>query len=381
MQTESCEMLRYKPRIALVHYWLVGEAGGEKVVKSILNVFPTADIFTLIFDKEAASKIVGNRPIVSSFLQRIPFSKKFYRRLLGLMPTALENMDLTGYDIIISSDSGPAKGILPPLNSLHICYCHSPMRYIWDQHWEYRRTSRWLARAVLAVSIKGLRSWDFTSASRVDRFITNSNHVASRVAQYYRRDSTVIHPPVSTHDFYISNSISDFYLVTGRHVDYKRIDLAIMACNRLGKSLIITGTGPETKRLKKLAGGTILFVGQCSFEQLRDYYSTAKAFLMPGEEDFGISPVESMASGRPVIAYGRGGSLDYVVDRKTGILFDEQTVDALCGAILQFENDSSEFDPIAIKDHAELFSKDIFESRFREFVDVAMSATSKDRFI
>lgn len=361
------------PRVAIVHYWLVSAAGGEKVVQSLLNVFPDADVFTLVADPEVARSVIGDRRLVTSMLQRIPFSRKIYRKLLPLMPAAIENLDLSGYDLILSSESGPAKGVLPPLGAIHICYCHTPMRYIWDHFWEYRKESGLLARLMLSTFVARLRMWDFLSAARVDEFIANSSHVAKRISQYYRRSATVIAPPVDTDEFTVSDQVEDYYLVTGRHVGYKKINLAIAACERLGRRLVITGTGPETADLKKMAGPNTTFVGQCSFAELKGYYARARAFLMPGEEDFGIAPVEAMASGRPVIALGRGGALDTVIEGLSGVLFAEPTVDGLCGAIERFEQQESTFDPGKVRAHALKFSRQQFEESIAAFVQERLS--------
>lgn len=358
-----------RPRVAIVHYWLVGVAGGEQVLRSLLNIYPDADVFTLIADEEVARKVCGDRRIVTSYLQKIPGATKMHRKLLPLMPGALENLDLSGYDLIVSSESGPAKGVLVPLGAKHVCYCHTPMRYLWDQFPEYRRESGLLVRWMMSALISRLRMWDFLSAARVDAFVANSHHVAKRIAQYYRRDSTVIAPPVDVDEFHLSDAVDDYYLITGRHVGYKRIDLAIDACERLGRRLVVTGTGPDTESLKRRAGKNVTFVGQCSFAELKRYYARARAFLMPGEEDFGIAPVEAMASGRPVLAFAQGGALDTVIDGSSGILFAEQSVDGLCDAILRFERESDRFRPQAIRDHASAFSRARFEADFKAFVE------------
>jgi Glycosyltransferase len=364
------------PKVAIVHYWLVGVAGGEQVMRSLLNLYPDADVFTLIADDETVKKVIGTKKLVTSFLQRIPGAQKIHRKLLLLMPTALENFDLSAYDLVISSESGPAKGVLPALGAKHVCYCHTPMRYIWDQFPEYRRESGILVSLLMSMFIGKLRMWDFLSAARVDAFAANSNHVANRIEQYYRRDATVIPPPVDVHEFQIADEVDDYYLIAGRHVAYKRIDLAIAACDRLGKRLIVTGTGPETAALKRRAGSNVTFVGQCSFAELKRYYARARAFLMPGEEDFGITPVESMASGRPVLAYARGGALDTVIEGHSGLLFPEQSVDSLCDAITRFEAIEDSFDPRAIRAHAVTFARERFEADFKAFVDSVLTQTT-----
>ena len=369
------------PKVAIVHYWLVGSGGGENVVKAMLELFPQADVFTLVERPAFSRTIVSRERLRTSYLQRIPGAARFYRALLPLMPTALENFDLRGYDLIISSESGPAKGILPPLGAVHICYCHSPMRYIWDQYHEYKASMGWVQRLVLSLCITRLRLWDQASSTRVDRFVANSRYVASRISRYYRRDASVIYPPVDVDEFSISTVRLDYYLITGRHVSYKRIDLAIEACNALGRRLIITGDGPETSRLRSIAGPTISFVGRCSFDDLKRYYAEASAFLMPGEEDFGIAPVEAMASGRPVIAYASGGATETVIDHKTGIFFREQSVESLKDGILAYEARADTFDPEAIRAHALGFAKSRFMSEFASFVSEAMDASSNQRVI
>lgn len=366
-------------KVAIVHYWLVGSGGGENVVQAMLELFPQADIFTLIHKPEYSATIVPPTRLRVSMLQRIPFAARLHRALLPLMPMALENMDLSGYDLIVSSESGPAKGIVPPLGAVHICYCHSPMRYIWDQYHQYRSSAGMLAKLVLTLSITRLRLSDQASSARVDRFVSNSHYVASRIGRYYRRDATVIYPPVEVDQFAPADTHDDYYLVTGRHVSYKRIDLAIAACNQLGRRLVITGTGPETERLKKLAGPTIEFVGRCGFDELKRHYARARAFLMPGEEDFGIAPVEAMASGRPVIAYGSGGAVETVIPGLSGLHFAEQSSDALVDAIRRFEAAEPSFDPVAIRRHAERFGRGRFLREFGAFVAEQLAAARSPR--
>ena len=362
-----------------MHYWLVGPGGGENVVKTMLRIFPQADIFTLVERPDYSRTVVPRERLRTSFLQKIPGASRLHRMLLPLAPMALENMNLDNYDLIISSESGPAKGVLVPLAAVHVCYCHSPMRYIWDQYHHYRSVSGAFKRLIFALSITRLRMWDVSSAMRVDRFIANSRHVAGRIAKYYRRDAEVIYPPVEVDDFEILGAAEDYYLITGRHVSYKRIDLAIQACNQLGRRLVIAGTGPETGRLRKLAGPTVEFVGQIAFADLKRHYSRARCFLLPGEEDFGIAPVEAMASGRPVIAFASGGAKETVVHGVTGLFFTAQTVESLAAAIVAFEAREASFDPQSIRAHALTFSRGRFLNRFADFVEAAVRAGGDPR--
>ena len=363
-------------RIAIVHYWIVGVAGGEKVVQSILKLYPQADIFTLLYDPQVSKAVVGDRKITASFLQKIPGITRLYRGLLPLMPIAIESLDVSGYDLIISSESGPAKAVLPGVDTVHVCYCHSPMRYIWDQYHEYRQSQGWLSRTMMALLVPYLRVWDMQTSLRVDKFAANSTHVAKRIRKYYGRVSIVIPPPIDVDEFYVSKDVGDYYLMTGRHVGYKRFDLAIQACNALGRRLIITGDGPETKRLKAMAGPTVEFAGQVPFARLKELYSHCRAFLMPGEEDFGIAPVEAMASGRPVIAYGRGGALDSVAPGVSGDLFDQQSVEGMAEAIRHFETRMTHFDPQRTRAHSEQFSEARFLARFAALVERALTTAS-----
>jgi glycosyltransferase involved in cell wall biosynthesis len=365
--------------VAIVHYWLLVPGGGEQVLKAILEIFPDADIFTLVSDPQFARTFLPGSTVTNSYLQSIPFAHKFHTYLLPLMPTALETLDLRGYDVVISSEAGPAKGVLPPLGATHVCYCHSPMRYLWDQFEDYVGPSSTLAKFFFSAALPRLRVWDFVTASRVDRFAANSHHVQARIKQYWRRDSEVIFPPVDLDRFRANKDRSDYYLITGRHVPYKRIDLAIEACNRLGRRLIITGRGRETRRLRRLAGKTIEFADHCTREDLVKLYENARAFLMTPEEDFGIAPVEAMAAGCPVIAYGRGGSLDTVAPGISGLLFPHQTVESLIEVICAFERQEKEFRPEQIRDHAEQFDRKHFKVKFEAFVMSALGSSASPR--
>jgi glycosyltransferase involved in cell wall biosynthesis len=377
-QPPSSPRLPAQLRVAIVHYWLLVPGGGEQVLRTILQLFPDADVFTLLSDERFTRSFLPNVSVKTSFLQKIPFSYKFHTKLLPLMPAALETLDLRGYDLIISSEAGPAKGVLSPLGSTHVCYCHSPMRYLWDQFEDYQADSSALSKLVFSAALPRLRTWDVVTAARVDRFAANSRHVQARIKQYWRRESEVIFPPVDIAEFHPNKDRSDYYLMSGRHVPYKRFDIAIEACKRLGRRLIITGRGRDTQRLKRMAGPSIEFVDQCSRTDLARLYENARAFLMPAEEDFGIAPVEAMAAGCPVIAFGRGGALDTIVPGVSGVFFNEQSVDSLVDAICSFESREDEFDASAIAEQAQQFDASEFKKKFTNFVWSALERPSSN---
>jgi glycosyltransferase involved in cell wall biosynthesis len=361
-------------KVAIIHYWLVGMRGGEKVLEELCAIFPQAEIFTHVVAPEAISPRLRQHKIHTTFINRLPGAKKHYQKYLPLMPMALEELDLHGFDLVISSESGPAKGVITPPECLHICYCHSPMRYVWNMYHDYKREAGSLTRLLMPPLFHYLRQWDQLSGARVDHFLANSTAVQARIGKYYRRKATVIHPPVDTEAFAItSDKLGDYYLVCGQLVGYKRVDLAVEACNRNGRPLVVIGGGEKLKSLKAKAAANIRFLGPQPFEVLRDHYQHCRALLFPGEEDFGIVPVEAMACGRPVIAYGRGGVLDTVRDGTTGILFYEQTVEALLGAIADYEEQSDTFNPELISNHALQFSKKVFRQRISDCIDTLIS--------
>jgi glycosyltransferase involved in cell wall biosynthesis len=362
-------------RVAIVHYWLVSRRGGERVIEALMELFPQADIYTVICDPERLQGPLKTRPIKTSFLQRIPGAKRHYQKLLPLFPLALENFDLSGYDLVISSESGPAKGVVTGTRTCHVCYCHTPMRYLWDLCGEYRQQvpGGALGRALFCVIAHYLRLWDVASAARVDYFVANSRNVANRIEKTYRRSAEVIYPPVAVDRFRPQSEVGDYYLVVSQLVAYKRIDLAIEACNRLQRKLLIIGAGSEFERLKGMAGPTVHLLGRKDDDELRNYYAGCRALLFPGEEDCGIAPLEAQASGRPVIALGRGGALETVrgwfvgenpldADQRTGIFFSTPTVDALTAAIQEWELYQYRFSPENIRRHAQQFSTERFKS-------------------
>ncbi|WP_296676974.1 glycosyltransferase [Novosphingobium sp.] len=319
--------------------------GGERVVEHLLDLYPGADLFTHVIDADRMAPRIRAAKVTTSFINRLPFSRRFYQYYLPLMPIALEEFDLSDYDLVISSESGPAKGVITRPGSLHVCYCHSPMRYIWDHYHQYKGEANLLARAVMPAMYHRMRQWDFASSARVDRFAANSNFVKQRIEKVWRRDAEVIHPPVQTNLFTPSVETGDFYLWVGQLVPYKRPDIAVDAFTRSGLPLVMVGAGGMAAALMKRAGPNITFVDRMDFNQLRQAYARCKALVMTAEEDFGITPVEAMASGRPVIAYGRGGALDSVIDGQTGLYFAEQSASAVVDAAERLERFLPDFDP------------------------------------
>jgi glycosyltransferase involved in cell wall biosynthesis len=292
------------------------------------------------------------------------------------MPLALEGLDLSAYDLVISSESGPAKGVITRPDATHVCYCHTPMRYLWDQYHVYRSDADALTRAVMSIYFHRMRQWDVTSAARVDRFIANSRFVRDRIRKYYRREAEIVPPPVDLSSFNMSTESDGYYLFVGELVPYKRADIAITACTAMGRDLVVVGHGSEFQKLKSLAGPKTRFLGHVDAPTLRSAYARCRALLYPGTEDFGIIPLEAMASGKPVIAFGKGGILDTVVDRKTGLLYREESISALMDAIERFEKECSTFDPAVARARAELFSVDSFKENIRAIINSALQAQS-----
>jgi glycosyltransferase involved in cell wall biosynthesis len=374
-------------RVAIVHHWLVSRAGGERVFDSIASIFPTADVFTLFLDRQKFQSVVDRHKITTSFLDRIPGARKVHRHLLPLYPLAVEMLDLSGYDLIITSDSGPMKGVLTDPQSTHICYCHSPMRYLWDGHASYYRNMSPLARSIFAMTAHYVRNWDYSAAQRVDHFLANSRYVATRISKYYRRESTIIHPPINTSQSYLADKHDNYYLAVGRLVPYKCTDILIKACTKLGRRLLIVGDGPERKKLEKHSPGNVEFLGELPEPELRNVYAHCRALLFAADEDFGMVPLEAQSYGRPVIAYGKGGSLETVRGSYlpiseagtgeegllTGVFFREQTAESLAKAILGFESSEEAFLPLEIQSHAREFDTSIFLDRMRDYIEQAVS--------
>jgi glycosyltransferase involved in cell wall biosynthesis len=355
-------------RVAIVHYWLVGMRGGERVVERLLKLFPNADIFTHVYDPAKTSAQINAVQVKTTFINGLPLSRRFYQYYLPLMPMALEQLDLTGYDLIISSESGPAKGVITDPDALHVCYCHSPMRYLWDHYHLYRKDANPLARAAMPWIYHRMRQWDFSSSGRVDRFAANSQFVQSRIRKNWRRESEVIHPPVDTGLFIPSLDIDDAYLWVGQMVPYKRPDLVVEAFNATGLPLLMVGDGAMSKRLKAIAKPNIRFVDRLDFDALRRAYSRARALVFTAEEDFGMVPVEAMASGRPVLAFGNGGVRDSIVPERTGLFFTQQSAESLIDGIERMEAWLPHFDPGEAIAQARLFAPEIFDAKIMQLV-------------
>jgi glycosyltransferase involved in cell wall biosynthesis len=358
-------------RIALIHYWLVAMRGGERVLESLCRLFPQADIFTHVCAPQNLSPLLRSRTIRTSFIRKLPFSARLYQRYLPLMPLALEQLDLRGYDLVISSESGPAKGVLTHAGTPHICYCHTPMRYLWDFYQDYLERAGPVTRLLMRPLFHRLRLWDVLSANRVDVFVANSRYVARRIARLYRREAEVIHPPVEVDLFRPKGEPRPAKagapcLCLGELTGYKRVDLAVEAFTRMKKPLLVIGRGPEEARLRSLAGPNVTFLGTLSREAVVRQVQCCKALIFPGEEDFGIVPVEAMAAGKPVIAYARGGALETVREGTTGLFFQEQNAQCLQDAVNRLE--STAFDPEAIIRHASFFSEEAFAGAFTDLV-------------
>lgn len=362
-------------RVALVHYWLVNMGGGERVLETLCRMYPQADIFTHVLHRKALTPVLARHSIRTSFINRLPGSRTLYQRYLPLMPLALEQFDLTSYDLVISSESGPAKGVITRADSLHVCYCHTPMRYLWDNWPEYLSTAGPLTRLGMRFLLPGLRRWDQLSAARVDHFLANSRTVARRIRKHWRRAAEVVYPPVNIDSFTMrAGGRGEFYLCLGRLTGYKRVDLAVKACSRLKRPLLVVGEGESRKALKACAGPCVRFLGRQTDAEVAGLLARSRALLFPGEEDFGIVPLEAAASGVPVLAYGRGGATETVRENSTGLFFAEQSVEALEEAILEFERRESDFDPAEMRRHAEGFNETRFMQEFAAQVEAAKRA-------
>ena len=342
--------------------------------REIISLFPEADVYSLVdfFDEENRNFILHGKKTRNSFIQRFPYARKKYRNYISFFPYAIEQFDLSAYDLIISSSSAVAKGVLTNCHQLHICYCHSPMRYAWDLYHQYTAEKKlhsglkaWLFKYVM----HHIRIWDFVASQRIDYFVANSNHISRRIKKVYNRDSRVIYPPVDVDRFSLCENKEDFYLTVSRLVHYKRVDLIIEAFAGMpDKKLVVIGEGPEFRKLKKKATGNVQLLGYKKLDDMRDYLQRAKAFIFAAEEDFGITPVEAQACGTPVIAFGRGGILETVKEGQTGFFFQEQHSASIRQSILRFEQEKLSCTPAEIREHARQFTKSKFHDHFMSFV-------------
>ena len=358
-------------KVAIVQEWLVSVGGSDKVTRDLLNLFPGSDLFTIVYEDKTLKElgIRANR-IHTTFLQKSNFLRKHFRSFLPLFPYLVEQFDLSDYDIIISSSHTVAKGVITGPNQLHICYCHSPVRYAWDKYHEYLRDhglKSGFKNLIVRYTLHRLRLWDVVSSNRVDYFIANSHFVSRRIKKYYNRDSKVIYPPIEVDKFSLNEDKHDYFVTASRLVPYKRIDIIIEAFNKMPeKRLLVIGDGPEMKRLKSIANDNVELLGYIREEELITKIGSAKAFVFAAEEDFGMLPVEAQACGTPVIAFNRGGARESVVDGLTGIFFEEQTSESIINAVERF--DKMSFDYKIIRKHSEKFSTDSFKKSIREYV-------------
>ena len=369
-------------RVALVVDPLFVYSGAERVVEQILAIFPQCEMFALVdFLDEQSRGFLGGRSVTTSFIQRLPLARRHFRKVLNLWPIAIEQLDLRGFDLVISSHNAVAHGIITAPDQRHVVYTHSPMRYAWDLQEEYlvdARMSTGLKSIWARNVLHDLRRWDFAAAQRPDAYAANSRFVAGRILKYYRRPSSVINPPVSVEAFGIARTKADYYVTAGRLVAYKRVDLAIKAFERMGRRLIVVGDGPEASVLQTLATRHVEFVGKVDHATLNRLLGEARAFVFAGIEDFGIAPVEAQATGTPVIALNAGGLRETVKDdshhEPTGLFFGSQTVESIIDAVKRFEQQEASFDPLACRRHAETFGAERFRLTFRELVERTVSA-------
>lgn len=356
-------------RVAVVHDWLNVYAGSEKVLEQILKLVPEADVYALVdFLPDDQRGFLNGKAVTTSKLQHMPFARKHYRQYLAIMPLMVEQFNLSQYDLVISSSHAVAKGVITGPGQVHVCYCHSPIRYAWDLQHQYlaeSRLTRGLKSLLARMILHYIRLWDVRTSNGVDTFVANSSFVARRIQKTYRRDSVVIYPPVDVSGFQLRTDKEDFYLTASRFVPYKRIDLIVEAFTHMpDKKLVVIGDGPDYNKVKMKAGSNVELLGYQPTEVLRDYMQRARGFVFAAEEDFGIIPVEAQACGTPVIGYGRGGLLDTVIPNKTGVFFDEQSIDSIVQAVNTFESTSTNFSPAEIRTHAESFSTERFVAEF-----------------
>jgi glycosyltransferase involved in cell wall biosynthesis len=356
-------------KIALVHDWLTGMRGGEKCLDVLCELFPDAPIYTLLHNKGTMSPQIESKKIFTSFIDQLPAKQKQYRKYLPLFPFAIAQFDLSEYDLVISTSHAVAKNVRVRKDAIHICYCFTPMRYIWDMYEQYfgKGKTGFGIRAAMKIVAPILRWWDVKTSSRVTYFIAISEEVRIRIMKHYNRTSDMIYPPVDTEQFQLSTTSEDFYLIVSALVPYKRVDLAVEVFNKNGKKLVIAGTGPEVDKLKAISKSNITFLGWQSNEELAQLYAKCIALIFPGEEDFGIVPLEAQASGKPVVAFSKGGALETIINGKSGVFFPKQTAESLQQA---FENLSLiKFNSTDIRQHAFGFSRSIFKQKMKEYIE------------
>ena len=368
-----------RPRVALVHDWLTGMRGGERCLEVACELFPEAPLYTLLWVPGSVSPLIERRRIVTSFVGRLPRAATRYRAYLPLFPAAIRRLDLGGHDLILSLSHCVAKGVRTPPGALHLCYCFTPMRYVWDLYDDYFGARAGLATRLLMPPVAAaLRRWDRRTAG-VHRFAAISQHIAERIRRVYGRAADVLHPPVDVQRFRLAEAPGDFYLVVSALAPYKRVDLAVGAANRLGRRLLVVGTGPEERRLARLAGPTVELLGWRPDPEVAELYARCRAVLFPSHEDYGIVPLEAAAAGRPTIALARGGALETMVgldageEPATAVFFAEQTVDALTAAIARFEAAEDRFEPKALRARAERFDRPAFKARLEEWIERAVA--------
>lgn len=358
-------------KVALIHDHLAQDGGAEKVLKVLADMFPDAPIYTLLYEQKHADKYFKNRKINTSIIQRLPGGIKHYQWYMPFMPMAVEFFDLKRYDLVISDASAFAKGVITSTDTLHICYCHTPTRYIWSDTHQYIEELRYnkYFKKLISLVLNYIRIWDRQAADRVDKYIANSKTVKRRITKYYKADSSVIYPPVAIEKFSVAEAQEDYFLIGGRLAPYKRVDIVIKAFKKLNKKLKIFGDGVDLERLKKIAGDNknIEFLGRVSDDERAELYRKCQAFINPQEEDFGITVVEAMASGRPVIALKKGGARETVIEGRTGIFFNNQTPESLINAVSKFN--ANNFNPQEIRAHAEQFSTERFKREIKDYIE------------
>ena len=355
-------------KIALVHDFLLKLGGAERVLNVLSEMYPEAPIYTLLYDEKVCGEVFPSSRVRTSKLQNLPgFLRRRHRLLTPKMPRAIEEMDLSGYDLIISSSAAYSHGLVVPVETKHVCYCHSPMRYAWDHASEYLKENHvkgW-RKILYAWLIKNLREWDQVAADRPDKYLANSHTVALRLKKYYKVDAAVVFPPVDVKKFHVTEGHSDYFLIVSTLTPYKRIDLAVQLFNKIGRRLVIIGEGPHREYLEAIAADNIDFLGFKKDEEVREYMQNCRALLFPGEDDFGIVPIEAMACGKPVLAYGKGGALETVVAGQTGELFYEPTVESIEDGLARLMYNEKNYKPLSIRRHANLFDREEFEKKMK----------------